>query len=114
MRVDNLKITLTLPIPVKTPDRNGVVYSEEAVTKAVNSLRKGLPIMYRDNGAISDGVVIGHTVGDAHIVTWDSEQHICKVTVDGVVHFGGIECIVNDIKDGVVNDFDIIGFGLSI
>lgn len=114
MRVNNLKVTLTLPIPVNTPDRNGVVYSEKAIEKAVNSFRKELPIIYRDNEAIPDGVVIGHTVGDTHIVTWDNEQQVCKVTVNGVVRFGGTECIVNEIKDGVVNDFEIVGFGLSL
>ena len=36
-----------------------------------------------------------------------------KVTVDGVVFFGGTECVVNEIKDGKVTDFEIVGIGLS-
>ncbi len=114
MRVENIGIKLTLPIPIGEPDKNGVVFSEQAVEKAVSSLRKNLPIIYRDNDKVQDGVVIGHTVGDTHIVTWDGEHQVCKITVDGVVHFGGTECIVNEIKNGEVKDFQITGFGISL
>lgn len=114
MRIENIGVKLTLPIPIGTPDKNGIVYSKQAVEKAVASLHKNLPIIYRDNSRVQDGAVIGHTVGDTHIVTWDSEHQVCKITVDGVMHFGGTECSVNKIENGEVKDFQITGFGISL
>lgn len=113
MRTDNIKVKLQFPIPVDRPDRNGVVYTKEAVEKAVNNLHKNLPIVYRDNDKEIDGVCLGAVTGNKHIVTWDSENQVCNITVDGVVFYGGTECIVNEIKDGVITDFRITGFGLS-
>lgn len=89
------------------------MYTEEAVSNAVNNLHKNLPIIYRDNDKEIDGVVVGTTTGSSHIATWDFENQVCKVTVDGVVFFGGTECVVNEIKDEKVTDFEIVGIGLS-
>lgn len=107
MRTDDIKVKITMPIPVGKPDKNGVIYTEKAVENAVNNLMKNLPIVN------DDGVVVGTITGDTHIATWDSENQVCNVTVDGVVFYGGTSCIVNEIEDGVVTDFRITGFGLS-
>lgn len=109
MRTDNIKVTITIPIPYNKPDKNGNIYTEEAVEKAVNNLHKNLPIIFRDE---SEEKIIGATTGDSHIATWDFENQVCKVTVDGEVFFGGTECTV-DINDGKITDFTITGIGLS-
>jgi len=114
MRIRNIDAKLTLKIPFGKPDMNSVVYSKEAVEKAVNSLEKNLPIIYRDSSDASDGKVIGITTGDCHIVTWDSENQTCSVTIDGVIRFGGTECIVNKMENGIVSDFTITGLGVSL
>lgn len=115
MRTNNIKVKLTIPFPVDTPDANGVVYSRYAIERAINSLRKGLPIMFRGNqSALENPIPIGCTTGDTHIVTWDNDNGVCNVTIDGVVYFGGTECIVKDIEDNIVKDFEIVGFGLSL
>lgn len=113
MRTENIKVKLTIPIPVGKPDRNGVVYTKETVENAVNNLMKNLPIIYRDNEKAIDGVVIGAITGNSHITTWDSKNQVCNVTVDGVVFYGGTECVVDKMEDGVVTDFRITGFGFS-
>lgn len=113
MRTDNIKVKLTIPIPYDRPDKNGVIYSKEAVEKAINNLHTNQPILYRDNGSKFDAEVIGKTIGITHIATWDFENQVCNVTVDGIVFSGGTECIVNEIKDGKVTDFEITGFGIS-
>ena len=33
MRTDNIKVTITIPIPYNKPDKNGNIYTEEAVEK---------------------------------------------------------------------------------
>ena len=86
MRAANIKVTITIPIPYNEPDKNGNIYTKEAVEKAVNNLHKYLPIIYRGE---SEEKVIGSTTGDSHIATWDFENQVCKLTVDGEVFFGG-------------------------
>ena len=113
MRVKNTKIKLTIPIPVNKPDCNGVMYTKEAVENAVNNLNTNLPIIYRDNEKEIDGMVIGTTTGTSHIVTWDHDNQVCNMVIDGVVFYGGAELVVNEIKDGVITDFSFSGIGLS-
>lgn len=112
MRVENTKIKITIPIPIDKPDANGIIYTEEAVENALNNLRANLPIVYKDNEC--DARVIGAT-GTSHIVTWDSENQVCKVTIDGVIFYSGAEIIVNDMtKNGEITDFRIASIGLTI
>ena len=109
MRTNNIKVTMTIPIPYNEPDKNGDIYTKEAVEKAVNNLHKYLPIIFRDE---SEGKVIGSTTDDSHIATWDFENQVCNLTVNGEVFFGGTECIA-DIDNGKIVNFEIIGIGLS-
>ena len=109
MRTENIKVKITIPIPYDKPDKNGNIYTKEAVAKAVNNLRKNLPIIFRDE---SEEKVIGTTTGDSHIATWDFENQVCKLTVDGDVFFGGTEC-TGDIDNGKIVHFEIVGIGLS-
>lgn len=113
MRLGNLKVKFALVIPIGRPDENGVVYSKEAVEKAVDSFNKKLPIIFRDNDTCEDGVVIGNTIGETCSVLWNDEYQVCEVIVNGNVYYGGTECVINEIKDGVVTDFDIVSVGLS-
>ena len=112
MRVENTKVKLTIPIPINKPDCNGVVYTKEAIENAVNNLNTNLPIIYMDNEKEIDGMVIG-TTGTSHIVTWDDENQICKVTIDGIIFYSGAGLIVDGFEDGKVTDFRITSIGLS-
>ena len=109
MRTDNIKVTMTIPIPYDQPDNNGDIYTKEAVEKAVNNLHKYLPIIFRGE---SEEKVIGTTTDDSHIATWDFENQVCNLTVNGEVFFGGTECIA-DIDNGKIVNFEIVGIGLS-
>lgn len=111
MRVENTKITIKIPIPINKPDNNGVIYTKEAVENAVNNLRKNLPIVYRDNE--TDTKVIGVTTGDSHTAVWDFENQVCKITVGGVIFYGGAEIIVNEIEDDRISSFEITSIGLT-
>ena len=113
MRTENIKVKITIPIPYDKPDKNGNIYTEEAVEKAVSNLHKNLPIIYRDNESVIDGVVIGATTGNSHLVSWDFENQICNLTIDGTIFNGGAEVEVNETKDGKVTDFKIVSIGIS-
>lgn len=111
MRVGGIKTKFTIPIPVNKPDCNGVVYTKEAVENAIGKLRTNLPILYQDNEC--DAKVIGATTGLQHIAVWDSEKQVYKLTIDGVVFYGGADICVNDIEDGKISSFEITGIGLT-
>lgn len=111
MRVKNTKVKITIPIPVDKPDVNGRVFTKEAVDNAVCNLRTNIPILYGDDE--TGKKVIGTTTGTSHIVAWDSENQVCKMTVDGVVFHGGAETIIKEIKDGKISSFEIVSVGLT-
>ena len=113
MRLNNLKVQLALTIPFGRPDKNGVMYSKEAIEKAISDFEGKIPILYRDNDSFKDGVVIGNTIGETGSVLWDDENQVCEVIVNGNLYYGGTECIANEIKDGVITDFHITSVGLS-
>lgn len=113
MRVKNAKVKLTIPIPINKPDCNGIVYTEEAVEKAINNIHANLPIIYMDNEKEIDGMVIGKTTDTPSIVNWDFENQVYKITVDGVLFYAGAGLIVNEIKDNKITDFDIVSIGLT-
>ena len=56
--------------------------------------------------------IVGTTKDDSLITTWDYENQVCNLTVDGEVFFGGTECIA-DIDNGKIVNFEIVGIGLS-
>ena len=111
MRTDNIKVTITIPIPYDQPDNNGNIYTKEAVEKAVNNLHKYLPLIYKSK---SEEKVIGTITGDSNIATWDFENQVCNLTLDGEIFFGGTnsECIFDREKGKIVN-FEIVGIGFS-
>ena len=113
MRQENLKIQVALRFPYGHPDENGVVYSKQAVERAVSGLQEKVPISYRDNSVCQNGKVIGHTIGDTMSVLWDDDYQVCEVVLRAVVNHGGTECIVKTSDDGVITDFEITALGIS-
>lgn len=113
MRVENTNVKLTIPIPIDKPDANGIIYTEEAIENALNSLRANLPIVFSESMEDNEKV-IGAT-GSSHIAHWDYENKVCNVTIDGVLFYSGAEIVVNDMtKDGEITDFRIASIGLTI
>ena len=113
MSEEFVKATIQIPIAVGKPNRNGTVFTKEAVENAVSNIPVNMPIIYRDNKSEYDNKVIGATIGKSHVVTWDSENQVYKLTVDGVVFYGGAAIIVNEITDGKISDFSIVSIGLT-
>ena len=113
MRVDKLPIQLTISLPFDRPDNNGNVYSRAAVEKALSSLGDKYPILFSGDGAEERSRIIGYTNDKPRFAAWDDGAKTCTVVINGVIFFGGTECIVNETKDGVITDFEIVSFGLS-
>lgn len=97
-----IEITMKIPFPINKPDGNGVIYTEEAVEKAVQKFNSGSPlIMIKDE--IS--TIIGH------IEQLELSDN-CEVIAHGFCYFGG----TNEqgiIDNNIVSDFNFISFGIS-
>ena len=107
---DKTKIKLTIPIPIDRPNANGVIYMEDAVSKAMSILNKNLPILYRSN---SDEKVIGTTTGSCHMIHWDFENQTCNLEVDGTLFSSGVDIMINEVKDGKITNFKITNIGIN-
>lgn len=105
------KVKITIPFAFNRPNANGVVFTEEAVERAVSNLQQNIPIVV---GGGMDAKAIGSTTGTSHIVTWDFENQVCKVTVDGVLMNSGASIVVNEIENNQVTDFRITGIGVTV
>lgn len=105
------KVKITIPFAFNKPNANGTMFTEEAVEHAASNLRQNIPIIFGDGMYVK---VIGHTTGTSHIVTWDAENQVCKVTVDGVLMNGGAAIIINETEDNQVTDFSIESIGVSV
>ena len=114
MRDENTKVKLTIHIPFDRPNKNGIVFTKEAIENAINNAPTNIPIVYRDNKNEFGNKVIGTTTGCPHISIWDSENQICEMMVDGVVFCSGADIVINKIEDDKISDFRITDIGLTI
>lgn len=111
MKEELTKVKFTISIPYDKPNKNGTMFTKEAVDDAICNLRRNLPIVYNDDETNSK--VVGVTTGESHIVTWDSDNQAYKMTVDGVLFHCNPVIVVNEIEDGKISDFRIASIGLT-
>ena len=97
-----IEITMKIPFPINKPDGNGVIYTEEAVKKAVREFDGGAPLMIVKDEIFT---VIGH------IEKLELSDNY-EVIAHGFCYFGG----TNEqgiIDNNIVSDFNFISFGIS-
>lgn len=109
---ENTKIKMTIPITFDKPNKNGTVFTEDAVSKAISTLKLHLPIVDRRTRRL-DNMVIGFTTGMPYQLAWDYENQVCYMTIDGELFNCGADIIVNDVEGNKVKDFDIVSIGLG-
>lgn len=105
------EICIELKFLYTEPDKNGVFYSKEAIEKAFDKDLSNLPIVYIDNDGNKSAI---GRIKDEHVVPeWDDLNGICRVKVNGAVFYAETSCVVNEIDNGVVKDFEITSIGIS-
>lgn len=105
MRIEGIKTIFRMKIPFDKPDKNGVVYTREAVERAFSGDLSGIPVWYTgDNSRL-----LGHTVGVRIVDAGESEM---LVEVDAVIRFGGTGETAT-IEGNKICDYQIIGFGIA-
>ena len=112
MENENVKVKITMNIPFNKPNRNGTIFTEDAVENAVNNIPLNIPIIYGDNKNEYPDIAIGHTTGNSHIVVWDFENQVCKITLDGIIFCSNARIIVDKNEDGKISEFRIVGIDL--
>ena len=118
MRTECIKVQLTMPIRFDKPDLNGVIHSIEAVNKALQQLHKDTPLLFRSDED-DNPKIIGHIADNFQMTQWDNENGVCKLTINGLVYYGGMDIIVNechqDEKDQtVIDDFRVTSIGFFL
>lgn len=105
------KFSLSFPLLDGKPDGNGVVYTKEAVMKALAEMPEHLPIIDRTNG---ESTVIGYTCGKPQKISKFSNEKVF-FEVEGIINAGGTECEASINKNAditTVTDFKITAIGL--
>lgn len=105
MRVDNVKITMEIPVHFNQPDKNGYVYTKESWEKAVkNAVNIPIEIIYDDGTRTVVGVA-----HDVELIK-DGDEDIIKVS--GILQYGGTSEEVKYTKD-VITNVTLNGIGIT-
>lgn len=105
MRVDNVKVTMDIPVHFNQPDKNGYVYTKESWEEAVkNAVGVPIEIINDDGTRTSVGVA-----QDVQLVK-DGEDDIIKVS--GMLQYGGASEEVKFTKD-VITNVALNGIGIT-
>lgn len=103
MRSENIAMTLTIPVAYDKPDKNGNIYTREAIENAIKNFKPDMPL------EDESGKCIGH-VNSARLY---EDNMVVTANVFG----GGTRCIIKDMEvvDGVIviKDFEIISIGFG-
>ena len=94
---------MKIPFPINKPDGNGVIYTKEAVEKAVQKFDSGSSLIMVNKDKID--TIMGH-IDQLEL----SDDY--KVTAHGFCYFGG----TNEqgiVDNNIVSDFTFISFGIS-
>lgn len=106
------KITLTFPMRYGRPNRNGAVFTEEAIKNAFASSNPHMPIIMEggtsrdEEFAFLDERVIGFT-DPTYYFEWDDENKVCEATLTGRLFDVAPTIIINEMNDGIITDFEI-------
>ena len=110
MRTNKIDCSFCVSAPFDQPDRNGVIYTREAVSNALRDMPSGLPIIAANDCQCEE--IVGTTTSKPYAVEFDGEKQICRYTIDGVIFFGGTTCLAK-VEDGIIRSSHITGFGIS-
>lgn len=102
MRSENLQVTVRMPIASGYPDKNGTVYSKEAIENAIKNFKSGVPFLSSDLETCI-GVVDNMKLSDNNM----------EIIIEASIFAGGTCEIIGDGRNGgIVNDFTITAFGV--
>lgn len=111
------KITLTFPMRYDTPNRNGTVYTKEAIENAFGNSNPQMPILAQvgvsrdDEFAYPIERCVGTTT-QTYYFDWDDKNKVCNATIEGYLFNTAPNIRINEMKDGVITDCDIMSISI--
>lgn len=108
MRLENIEVTFKCKLPINKPDGNGIMYTQEAITKAYEEAknRDSLPIEFPND----EGEFV--PIGIAQELELIEEDGNMYVTGCGLIYHGGTEENV-EMENNTVGMFSIRGIGVA-
>lgn len=106
------KITITFPIRCDIPNRNGTVFTEEAIKRALASSNPHMPIVAQgdtirdEEFAYQNDRVIGFT-DPIYYFDYDDETKVYEFTLTGHIFNMAPDIVINEMNDGKITDFEI-------
>lgn len=106
------KITITFPIRCDRPNRNGTVFTEEAIRNAFARSNPHMPIIVQNGKncdeefARPDERIIGLT-DPTYYFDWNDKNKVCDVTLTGRLFNMAPDIVINEMHDGKITDFEI-------
>lgn len=112
MRQEGIQVTFKIPINFDKPDGNGVIYTREAVEKALESYRKA-PILFTTD-KVNDVKVIGVVYDEP--ATLDCElcgnDNYYYINVKGILKAGGSCESCFTIEGNTVKEYTVDSVGI--
>lgn len=106
MRLDNIKVTFKSKLPINEPNRNGIMYTRDAVIKAYEESRNRVLIEF--SNVEGEFVPIG-IAQELELIEEDGNMY---VTGCGLIYHGGTKENV-EMENNTVNNFTITGIGIA-
>lgn len=106
------KITLTFPIRCDRPNRNGHIFTEEAIKNAFANSNPHMPIIMQGDTNRDEELtyfndrIIGCT-DPTYYFDYDDENKVCEVTLTGRLFNMAPDIVINEMHDGKITDFEI-------
>ncbi len=109
------KITLTFPMRYDRPNRNGTVFTKEAIENAFGSSPLAMPILINPDESSIFTYRNEHCIGmttPTYYFDYDEDNKVCEVTIEGRLFNVGPTIRINEMQDGKITDFDIMSIGI--
>lgn len=106
------KITLTFTMRCDRPNRNGHIFTEEAIRNAFANSNPHMPIIVEDGASrdrkfmFLDESVVGCT-DPTYYFDYDDDNKVCEVTLTGRLFNMAPNIVINEMKDNEITDFEI-------
>jgi putative ABC transport system permease protein len=97
-------------------------YDDDNRKVIIITLQNATDLFTKPKDAIGQGITISNNIYEVigvidepfRSISFDSENQVCTLSLNGTIFHGGAEIIVNEIEDGKITDFEIRSIGLTI
>ena len=113
MNDELVKVTLTFPMRYDRPNRNGTVFTKEAIENAFGSSDPQMPIVEQIGNSVRERYdrCIGITI-PTYYLEYDEKNGVCEVTMTGHLFEACLNIKVNEMQNDKITDFDIVSVSI--